>query len=32
MGAVDMVLLSEADPGEKQVSVAELRAKVRQVL
>jgi UDP:flavonoid glycosyltransferase YjiC (YdhE family) len=32
MGAGDTVLLTEAGPGEKQVSVEELRAKVRQVL
>jgi len=32
MGAGDIVLLTEAGPGEKQVSVGELRAKVRQVL
>lgn len=32
MGAGDIVLLTEAGPGEKQVSVEELRAKVRQVL
>ena len=32
MGAGDVVLLSETGPGEKRVSVEELRAKVRQVL
>jgi len=32
MGAGDIVLLTEAGPGGKQVSVEELRAKVRRVL
>jgi UDP:flavonoid glycosyltransferase YjiC (YdhE family) len=32
MGAGDIVLLTEAGPGGKQVSVEELRVKVRQVL